>query len=81
VVHGDGSINTAASDARRAEMTDPDQQRLSTGDEVGISGLADNSSHLKTRAALTVCQAPERLLKPVRPQAAVYLESISRYTT
>lgn len=31
VVYGDGSINAAASDARRAEMTDPDQQRRSTG--------------------------------------------------
>ena len=26
VVYGDGSINAAASDVRRAEMTDPDQQ-------------------------------------------------------
>ena len=25
VVHDDGSINAAASDVRRAEMTDPDQ--------------------------------------------------------
>ena len=36
VVYGDGSINAAASDARRAEMTDPDQQRRSTGGETGI---------------------------------------------
>ena len=28
VVCSDGSINAAASDVRRAEMTDPDQQRL-----------------------------------------------------
>ena len=27
VVYGDGSINAAGSDARRAEITDPDQQR------------------------------------------------------
>jgi len=27
VVYSDGSINAAASDVRRAEMTDPDQQR------------------------------------------------------
>ena len=37
VVYGDGSINAAASDARRAEMTDPDQQRRSTGGETGHS--------------------------------------------
>lgn len=31
VVYGDGSINAAVSNARRAEMTDPDQQRRCTG--------------------------------------------------
>jgi hypothetical protein len=31
VVHDEGSINAAASDLRRAEMTDPDQQRRSLG--------------------------------------------------
>jgi hypothetical protein len=30
VLYADGSINAAASDARRAQMTDPDQQRRST---------------------------------------------------
>ncbi|MDZ4135316.1 MAG: hypothetical protein U1D06_06935 [Paracoccaceae bacterium] len=62
VVYGDGSINAAASDARRAEMTDPDQQRRSTGGESGFSGPADSSSYLKARTALTVYQAQERQL-------------------
>ena len=42
VVYGDGSINAAASDVRRAEMTDPDQQRRSTGSDSGFSGPADS---------------------------------------
>ncbi len=62
VVYGDGSINAAASDARRAEMTDPDQQRRSTGGDTGFSGPADSSSYLKARTALTVYQAQERQL-------------------
>lgn len=33
VVHSAGSMNAAASDVRRGEMTDPDQQRRSTGDD------------------------------------------------
>jgi hypothetical protein len=36
VVYSDGSINAAASDVRRAEMTDPDQQRRSTGGDSGF---------------------------------------------
>jgi hypothetical protein len=63
VVFGDGSINAAASDARRSEMTDPDQQRRSTGgSDSGFSGPADSSSYLKARTALTVYQAQERQL-------------------
>lgn len=62
VVYGDGSINAAASDARRAEMTDPDQQRRSTGGDAGFSGPADSASYLKARTALTVYQAQERQL-------------------
>jgi len=38
VVYGDGSINAAASDVRRAEMIDPDQQRRSNGSDAGFSG-------------------------------------------
>ena len=65
VVFGDGSINAAASDARRSEMTDPDQQRRSTsGGDSGFSGPADSSSYLKARTALTVYQAQERQLAP-----------------
>jgi hypothetical protein len=63
VVYTDGSINAAASDARRSEMTDPDQQRRSTGgSDSGFSGPADSSSYLKARTALTVYQAQERQL-------------------
>jgi hypothetical protein len=62
VVYSDGSIDAAASDARRAEMTDPDQQRRSTGGDSGFSGPADSSSYLKARTALTVYQAQERQL-------------------
>ena len=62
VVYGDGSINAAASDVRRGEMTDPDQQRRSTGGDGSFSSPADSSSYLKARTALTVCQAQERQL-------------------
>ena len=62
VVYSDGSINAAASDVRRAEMTDPDQQRRSTGGDAGFSGPADSSSYLKARTALTVCQAQDKQL-------------------
>ncbi len=62
MVYSDGSINAAASDVRRGEMTDPDQQRRSTGGDAGFSGPADSSSYLKARTALTVYQAQERQL-------------------
>ena len=58
LVYGDGSINAAASDARRSEMTDPDQQRRSTaGRDSRFSGRADSSFYLKAWTALTVYQA------------------------
>ena len=60
VVYSDGSINAAASDVRRADMTDPDQQRRSTGGDSGFSGPADSSSYLKARTALTIYQAQEK---------------------
>jgi len=62
VLYTDGSINAAASDAQRAEMTDPDQQRRSVGGDSGLSGPADSTSYLKARTALTVYQAQERQL-------------------
>jgi hypothetical protein len=62
VVYKDGSIKAAASDVRRAEMTDPDQKRRSTGGDTAFSGPADSSSYLKARTALTVYQAQERQL-------------------
>jgi hypothetical protein len=71
VVYGDGSINAAASDARRREMTDPDQQRRSTGGDTGFSGPADSSSYLKARTALTVYQAQERQLAIQKKKGAL----------
>lgn len=71
VVHGDGSIDAAASDARRAEMTDPDQQRRSTGGDSGFTGPADSSSYLKARTALTVYQAQERQLAIQKKKGAL----------
>jgi hypothetical protein len=73
VLFADGSINAAASDARRGMMTDPDQQMRSRagsgagGDGAsvgsgGISGPGDSTSYLKARTALTVYQAQERQL-------------------
>ena len=71
VVFPDGSINAAASDARRGEMTDPDQQRRSTGGDTGFSGPADSSSYLKARTALTVYQAQERQLAIQKKKGAL----------
>jgi hypothetical protein len=72
VLFQDGSINAAASNARRGAMTDPDQQMRarggigggggSNGDGGGISGPGDSTSYLKARTALTVYQAQERQL-------------------
>ena len=61
VLFADGSINATASDARRADMTDPDQQHRSVGGG-GNSSPADSTSYLKARTALTVYQAQERQL-------------------
>jgi len=66
VVCGNGSINAAASDVPRAEMTDPDQQRRSTretsGGDSDFSGPADSLSCLKGRNALTIYQTQEKQL-------------------
>ena len=62
VVHDDGSINAAASDVRRAEMTDPDQQRRSLGGDGLASGPGETTSYIKARTALTVYAAQERQL-------------------
>ncbi|WP_323037704.1 hypothetical protein [Pararhodobacter sp.] len=72
VLFADGSINAAASDARRVAMTDPDQQMRSRGGFGGsggassegsaVSGAGDSTSYLKARTALTVYQAQERQL-------------------
>lgn len=72
VLFADGSIDAAASDARRSEMTDPDQQMrsrggLGAGGDAGAIGSAsaspgESTSYLKARTALTVYQAQERQL-------------------
>jgi len=62
VVRDDGSINAAASDVRREEMTDPDQQRRSLGGDGLASGPGDTTSYIKARTALTVYAAQERQL-------------------
>ena len=71
VVYDNGSIIAAASDSRRSDMTDPDQQRRSTGDDSGFSGPADSSSYLKARTALTVYQAQERQLAIQKKKGAL----------
>ena len=64
VFYADGSINAAASDVRRAEMADPDQQRRSLSGDAAMptSGSGGTDSYLKARTALTVYQAQERQL-------------------
>ncbi len=59
VVYDDGSINAAASDVRRAEMTDPDQQRRLGGDGLA-SGAGETSSYIKARTLLTVYAAQDK---------------------
>ena len=80
VLYPDGSINAAASDARRAETTDPDQQMraqggVGTGGGDGaanaVSGPGDSASYLKARTALTVYQAQERQLAIQKKKGAL----------
>ena len=44
VLFADGSINAAASDARRVAMTDPDQQRRSKGGFAGSGGASSDGN-------------------------------------
>ena len=64
VFYADGSINAAASDVRRTDMADPDQQRRSLGGDAAMptGGSGGTDSYLKARTALTVYQAQERQL-------------------
>jgi len=64
VFYADGSINAAASDVHRANMTDPDQQHRSLGGDAALptNGGGGSDSYLKARTALTVYQAQERQL-------------------
>ena len=75
VLFADGSINAAASDARRGAMTDPDQQMRSRGgsgmSDGAVSGPGDNTSYLKARTALTVYQAQERQLSIQRKKGVL----------
>ena len=79
VLYPDGSINAAASDARRGAMTDPDQQHrsaggLKSGDTAGgVSGPGDSTSYLKARTALTVYQAQERQLSIQRKKGVLHV--------
>ena len=71
--YADGSINAAASDVRRAEMTDPDQQRRSLGGDAALptNGGGGTDSYLKARTALTVYQAQERQLAIQKKKGAL----------
>ena len=73
VFYADGSINAAASDVRRAEMTDPDQQRRSLGGDAALptNGGGGTDSYLKARTALTVYQAQERQLAIQKKKGAL----------
>ncbi len=71
VVHDDGSINAAASDVRRAEMTDPDQQCRSLGGDRLSSGPGDTTSYITARTALTVYAAQERQLTVQKNKGAL----------
>jgi hypothetical protein len=73
VLFADGSINPAASDARRGALTDPDQQMRSRGSvgEGAVSGPGDSTSYLKARTALTVYQAQERQLSIQRKKGVL----------
>ena len=73
VFFADGSINAAASDVRRSEMTDPDQHRRSLGGDaaMSVSGGGGGESYLKARTALTVFQAQERQLAIQKKKGAL----------
>ncbi|MCE8514886.1 hypothetical protein KBY24_20660 [Ruegeria pomeroyi] len=71
VLFDDGSIDADGSDVRRADMTDPDQQRRSLGEDGLISGPGETSSYLKARTALTVYQAQERQLAIQKKKGAL----------
>ena len=71
VFYADGSINAAASDVRRAEMTDPDQHRRSVVGDAAMSVSGGGESYLKARTALTVFQAQERQLAIQKKKGAL----------
>jgi hypothetical protein len=77
VLFPDGSINAAASDARRGSETDPDQQIRARGgfgaigDPPAVSGPGDSTSYIKARTALTVYQAQERQLSIQRKKGVL----------
>ena len=73
VLYPDGSINAAASDVRRAEMTDPDLHRRALGGDTALSvrGGGGGESYLKARTALTVFQAQERQLAIQKKKGAL----------
>jgi len=60
VIYDDGSINAAAPGVRRAEMTDPDQQRRSFGGDGLTSSAGETSSYIKARTLLAVYAAQDK---------------------
>ena len=60
VLYPDGSINAEASDARRAAMTDPDQQRRSRGGDGMSGGPGETSSYVRARTLLTAYMAQDK---------------------
>ena len=76
VLFADGSIDAAASDARRAGMTDPDQQRrasggMSGGETAAAPGPGDSTAYVKARTALTFYMAQERQIAIQKKKGAL----------
>ena len=73
VLFADGSIDAAASDARRGAMTDPDQQMRARGgsDAVGGAGPGETTSYVKARTALTVYMAQDKQIAIQKKKGAL----------
>ena len=73
VLFADGSIDAAASDARRGAMTDPDQQMRARGgsDAGGGVGPGETTSYVKARTALTVYMAQDKQIAIQKKKGAL----------
>ena len=58
VLFADGSIDAAASDARRAATTDPDQQNRSNGGTARQAAMPERTSRLDTNLAAPTISGP-----------------------